>query len=687
MATRYEQFALRGYRSIGEAGLNLPATGLVGVYGRNLDGGGLSSNGTGKSSLLGGFQWVLFGVADRSRAAAHSVVGRHVDTDCEGALTFVPADGHRYKVQRTRTRKAKHVLKLWRNDELVSSADPDETQRMINRALGTDVNGFQATAFFTQAMRFGDLTDAGHKKILERIVDDERFDRACKVLGKDADGAKDAVNTAAAEEVRATTVARERKAVLDGYDRDAATAEARWACRREDRRQTHARAELAQVAKVEAAKAARASIERDRAGIEMALQAERDEAERLGQELAALPVVGVVEDPELADRIGRTIKHRQAVGHQLAQIRGHLKVAKDAALRHEAAAAQAASRVGRPCGECGRPLTEAEIGAVHKAAVTAAEAATEEARQLALDEAALAPALARIDALEAELVGQQRARMNAQASAASGHVQRSERLRQLQSSTHGRQAQLRALESTAERAYAAAADASGMTAAALVELSREEQTIAGERQAQAARKAEVVQLVEAAGMDAQAKAAALATARRALERLEYLRGTFGLRGLRSAVLSDIMPALNEELRKLLVRVTDGLMSVTVASTGERKDGTEDGKIEVSVSTAFGGGDYTELSKGERARIDMMILLALREVAVKRRGFDPGILVLDEILDDVEPEGVARIMPLLYELAERSLVFIVSHQIQASSIPTRINVVKQGGVATVTLGAS
>jgi DNA repair exonuclease SbcCD ATPase subunit len=72
--------------------------------------------------------------------------------------------------------------------------------------------------------------------------------------------------------------------------------------------------------------------------------------------------------------------------------------------------------------------------------------------------------------------------------------------------------------------------------------------------------------------------------------------------------------------------------------------------------------YANLSAGERARIDLAISFAWRQIARVKGSAYCNILVLDEIADaSLDINGTEDLMLILSELEEGTNVFIISHK--------------------------
>ena len=82
--------------------------------------------------------------------------------------------------------------------------------------------------------------------------------------------------------------------------------------------------------------------------------------------------------------------------------------------------------------------------------------------------------------------------------------------------------------------------------------------------------------------------------------------------------------------------------------------------------------------------DDPLYLALVDLAESREG-DLGLIMMDEVLDGLDAEGVARVLRLLRELrTKRSSIFVVTHEPGlAEAFERGLLITKKDKAATVT----
>lgn len=218
---------VENFLSFGEADFDFDRAGLVLVEGDNRDDDSARSNGSGKSAMIDALVWCLFGTTLRGYDK-DEVVNRRVGAGC---LVRVALDdgGRRWEVVRGRRHpKQKNALTLLELEAGggagavdKSGASSQETQERVCGLLGCSASSFLSSVVFGQdrAYRFGSLTDAEQKRILDEVLGVERFAEAC-AAARDRERALSAEAEAARRDMdRAGDLANEAEA--DAVDLEA----------------------------------------------------------------------------------------------------------------------------------------------------------------------------------------------------------------------------------------------------------------------------------------------------------------------------------------------------------------------------------------------------------------------------------------------------------------------------------
>ena len=72
--------------------------------------------------------------------------------------------------------------------------------------------------------------------------------------------------------------------------------------------------------------------------------------------------------------------------------------------------------------------------------------------------------------------------------------------------------------------------------------------------------------------------------------------------------------------------------------------------------------YESFSEGEKARIDLALLLTWRSIAKLKNSVDTNLLILDEIFDgSLDQNGTSELGWILRNFDENTNVFVISHK--------------------------
>ena len=71
--------------------------------------------------------------------------------------------------------------------------------------------------------------------------------------------------------------------------------------------------------------------------------------------------------------------------------------------------------------------------------------------------------------------------------------------------------------------------------------------------------------------------------------------------------------------------------------------------------------YMSFSEGEKLRIDLSLLLGLREIARIKNSANCNLLILDEVFDSSLDIGTEEFMKLLHALGKKCNIFVISHK--------------------------
>lgn len=89
----------------------------------------------------------------------------------------------------------------------------------------------------------------------------------------------------------------------------------------------------------------------------------------------------------------------------------------------------------------------------------------------------------------------------------------------------------------------------------------------------------------------------------------------------------------------------------------------------AIEISFDNKEYSNLSGGEKQRVDLIIQLSIRDMLCRFMGFSSNIIVLDEFIDGLDAKGCEQILGLIAKnLTDVGTVYIITHHLSVA-IPT------------------
>ena len=166
--------------------LKLNRTGVVLVLGSNGDSQSEVSNGSGKSAMFEAIVWGLFGKTLRGVEKGDLLAVIRTGEESATVNLQIEKDGLFYTVDRVVGKR--NTLKFLCDDEDISLRDKRNTQQLIEDTLGLDFNLFCQSVILGQgSMNFATATDVEKKRVLEKIVEVDKFEEYRKSTKEDLD--------------------------------------------------------------------------------------------------------------------------------------------------------------------------------------------------------------------------------------------------------------------------------------------------------------------------------------------------------------------------------------------------------------------------------------------------------------------------------------------------------------------
>lgn len=168
-----------------------------------------------------------------------------------------------------------------------------------------------------------------------------------------------------------------------------------------------------------------------------------------------------------------------------------------------------------------------------------------------------------------------------------------------------------------------------------------------------------------------AHSAKLTEAQAELSDLQVLVKAFSTTGLLAYKIECLVKDLEVATNEYLAEMADGRFQLTfqIASAD---------KLNVVITDNGNETDLSSLSMGERARVNISALLAIRKLMQALSNSRTNLLFLDETISNLDAEGKEKLVEVL--LGEPSLnTFIVSHDF-THALLDKINVIKENNIS-------
>ena len=134
------------------------------------------------------------------------------------------------------------------------------------------------------------------------------------------------------------------------------------------------------------------------------------------------------------------------------------------------------------------------------------------------------------------------------------------------------------------------------------------------------------------------------------EEYESMRSMLKDDGIKASIVDDYVGFINKRMNEYLNHM-GFFINITL-------DGNFDEKIN---SVNKEGFTYDNLSTGEKTRVSIAILLVLLEVSAMKNSATTNILFLDEIMENLDSDGVSSLMDLIKEKMKYKNVFVITQR--------------------------
>jgi DNA repair exonuclease SbcCD ATPase subunit len=641
---KFTTLALQNFLTIGEATLGLADRGLVCIQGINKDDTSAESNGAGKSSLADGLCWALYGVTARG-VSGDAVVNRSASKDCLVRVTIEDGDVT-YAITRHRkhrTGKNSLALQSWLTavpgSVATSTKGTDKlTQIEVERILGCSYEVFRAAIYAGQEQMpdLPALTDKSLKVLIEQAAGITLLESAYELAKIDCASAKGDVE-------RAKTLVDRLWVNING------TAE----------QEKHARAErvefeIRREAWIEAQKVMAREKHKvlehlageidagDRSKVERQLTACRKKLDAVAGELT--------EERRLADELTKADRTMTIAHSQATAVKGDVE-------RLKTQREKIGERVGKPCGECGKPYCADDL---------------HDASKIATD--SLRVSVARFKAAKEAFENAREARQSV-ADALEAHRASMTDVSKFNALSDALNASLRKITDLENQHRMVKAEIDG-----LIERIEARKTEPNPHDAAIKR---CMTVLEKLNKDQEEAVAQLADAQSRLDLAEAAVKVFGPAGARAHILDSVTPFLNTQTARYLGTLSDGRIEAVWTTLARTAKGELKEKFTIEVTKDRAGDTFAALSGGEKRKVRLACALALQDLVASRATKPIELFIGDEVDDALDDAGLERLMSVLEEKArERGTVMVISHRSLRDWIRNIVTIVNEGGRSVI-----
>ena len=160
---------------------------------------------------------------------------------------------------------------------------------------------------------------------------------------------------------------------------------------------------------------------------------------------------------------------------------------------------------------------------------------------------------------------------------------------------------------------------------------------------------------------------------------EDLAEAFGKKGVQALLIERALPEIQIEANRLLGKMTDNRMSLTLETQRERKSKKGDTveTLDIRIADELGTRNYEMYSGGEAFRIDLALRIAISRLLVRRAGTSLPMLIIDEGFGTQDNSGRERLVEAISSIqADFDKIIVITHLEELKDrFPVLINVTK------------
>ena len=156
-----------------------------------------------------------------------------------------------------------------------------------------------------------------------------------------------------------------------------------------------------------------------------------------------------------------------------------------------------------------------------------------------------------------------------------------------------------------------------------------------------------------------------------------LVAAFGKKGVQALIIENAIPEIQEEANRLLARMTDNAMQVSIETVRDKKTGGIAETLDIRISDDMGTRAYELFSGGEAFRINFALRIALSKLLARRAGARLQTLVIDEGFGTQDGKGREKLVEAISSIRDDfEKILVITHIDELKdAFPTRIEISK------------
>jgi len=156
-----------------------------------------------------------------------------------------------------------------------------------------------------------------------------------------------------------------------------------------------------------------------------------------------------------------------------------------------------------------------------------------------------------------------------------------------------------------------------------------------------------------------------------------LVAAFGRKGVQALIIENAVPEIQEEANRLLARMTDNAMQVSIETVRDKKTGGVAETLDIRISDDMGTRAYELFSGGEAFRINFALRIALSKLLARRAGARLQTLVIDEGFGTQDGKGREKLVEAIDSIRDDfEKILVITHIDELKdAFPTRIEITK------------